>query len=58
MNWCEACERPEDSDTCTQCGANVGSIERAPIPWRWRLFLVATVIYVIWRIYQLVNWLT
>ncbi len=58
MNWCEACERPEDSDICAQCGANITPLARTPIPWRWRLFLVATVIYVIWRIYQLVNWLT
>jgi len=28
---------------------------REPVPWRWRFFIVATVIYVIWRIYQLVS---
>jgi hypothetical protein len=40
------------------CGNEVADPVREPVPWRWRFFIVATVIYVIWRIYQLVSWLS
>jgi predicted RNA-binding protein with PUA domain len=56
--WCETCDRPVEGEVCEVCGGDVAEPERAPIPWRWRLFLVATAIYLIWRIYQLVSWLS
>ena len=56
--WCENCDRPVGGDTCEVCGASVAQTEREPMPWMWRFFIVATVIYVIWRIYQLVSWLS
>jgi predicted RNA-binding protein with PUA domain len=56
--WCEQCDRPVESDTCEICGEPVAEPVRQPIPWRWRFFIVATVIYVIWRIYQLISWLS
>jgi len=56
--WCENCDRPVDGDVCEICGHTVATPIREPIPWRWRFFIVATVIYVIWRIYQLVSWLS
>ena len=56
--WCENCDRPVAGDVCEVCGANVAQNEREPMPWLWRFFIVATVIYVIWRIYQLVSWLS
>ncbi|MDE3008126.1 MAG: hypothetical protein KGJ10_03125 [Acidobacteriota bacterium] len=58
MAWCEQCDRPVDGDACEVCGDPVAVTEREPIPWMWRFFIVATVIYVIWRIYQLVSWLS
>ena len=56
--WCENCDRPVVGDTCEVCGASVAQTVREPMPWMWRFFIVATVIYVIWRIYQLVSWLS
>jgi predicted RNA-binding protein with PUA domain len=56
--WCENCDRPVDGDICEVCGSEIAEPERQPVPWRWRFFIVATVIYVIWRIYQLVSWLS
>ena len=40
------------------CRESVVEPVREPIPWRWRFFIVVTIIYVIWRIYQLVSWLS
>jgi predicted RNA-binding protein with PUA domain len=56
--WCEQCDRPVEGETCEICGTAVVEPVRQPIPWRWRFFIVATVIYVIWRIYQLISWLS
>jgi predicted RNA-binding protein with PUA domain len=56
--WCEQCDRPVEGETCEICGQAVTEAVRQPIPWRWRFFIVATVIYVIWRIYQLISWLS
>jgi len=56
--WCEICDRPVDGEVCEVCGESVSVSEREPIPWMWRFFIVATVIYLIWRIYQLISWLT
>lgn len=56
--WCETCDRPVEGDVCEVCGQPVTPAERVAMPWRWRLFLVATAIYLVWRIYQLVSWLS
>jgi hypothetical protein len=56
-NWCDHCELAQEGDTCNVCGADLAPEELGPIPWKWRFFLIATVIYVIWRIYQLISWL-
>jgi hypothetical protein len=56
--WCETCDRPVEGEVCEVCGQDVSEPEPTPIPWRWRLFLVATAIYLIWRIYQLISWLS
>jgi len=56
--WCETCDRPVEGDVCEVCGNSVEEETREPIPWRWRFFIVVTIIYVIWRIYQLVSWLS
>lgn len=56
--WCEQCDRPVEGETCEVCGEPVDDPVREPIPWRWRFFIVVTIIYVIWRIYQLISWLS
>ncbi len=56
--WCETCDRPVEGEVCDVCGQAVTPQGKEPIPWRWRFFIAATVIYLIWRIYQLVSWLT
>jgi len=56
--WCETCDRPVEGDVCEICGGEAEETQRQPIPWRWRFFIVVTIIYVIWRIYQLVSWLS
>jgi hypothetical protein len=28
------------------------------MPWLWRFFIVSSVIYLGWRIYQLISWLS
>jgi hypothetical protein len=55
--WCDNCESAEESTTCSQCGADLTPPERVPLPWRWRLFAVASVIYLGYRAYQLISWL-
>lgn len=55
--WCEACDRPVEGEVCEVCGASVAEPQRQPIPWRWRFFIVASVIYLGYRIYQIISWL-
>ena len=55
--WCDHCEIAQESEVCEVCEAELSAPEPEPVPWRWRLFIVATVIYLIWRIYQLISWL-
>ncbi len=54
-NWCENCDRPEEGDFCSVCGAEMVEPERQPVPWRWRLFIVASIIYLVWRTYQIIR---
>lgn len=56
--WCETCDRPVEGDVCQVCGNEVHEPLKEPMPWMWRFFIVSTVIYLIWRIYQLVSWLS
>ena len=56
--WCEVCDRPVEGDVCEICGNVVSQETTEPMPWMWRFFIVSTVIYLIWRLYQLVSWLT
>lgn len=56
--WCETCDRPVEGDVCEVCGETVTEPEKEPMPWMWRFFLVSTAIYLVWRIYQLISWLS
>ena len=53
MAWCEECDAlVEDEDLgeegeCPACGT---------IPWYFKFMLLATVVYLGWRIFQLISW--
>jgi hypothetical protein len=42
---------------CEVCGTEVTEPAHEPIPWRWRFFIIASVIYLVWRIYQIISWI-
>jgi hypothetical protein len=72
MPWCETCSRflnpnslnPDGS--CPSCGRVVAEPRRpgspageeaAPkAPWHFKLLLVAVVIYLVWRVVQMISW--
>jgi uncharacterized paraquat-inducible protein A len=61
--WCDTCDRLVDDDelvegSCPTCGTDLAGYVRPPISWKFRLFLVASVIYLTWRAVQGVMWLT
>ena len=56
--WCETCDRPVEGDVCEVCGQSVEEPVPEPIPLRWKFFVVATAIYLVWRLYQLIMWLS
>lgn len=55
-SWCETCRRQVavdevgDDGTCPDCGEPVA--DRRRIPWTFKLMIVATVIYLGYRLYQ------
>ena len=59
--WCDQCdemvedERLGDGGACPKCGTVLE--ERSPVPWHFRLMIVATVVYLGYRAYQGVAWL-
>ena len=61
MPWCDECDRlVEDEDltddgTCPHCGDLLTG--QRPIPWKFRIMIGATVIYLGYRAYQLVTWI-
>jgi len=63
MAWCEECDAlVEDEDLgeegeCPTCGTILTEQERPPIPWYFKLMLVASVIYLGYRGYQGVIWI-
>ena len=56
-NWCENCDRPEEGEVCAVCGAAMVEPVVEGVPWRWRFFIFASVIYLGWRIYQIISWI-
>ena len=62
MAWCEECDTlVEDEDLgeegeCPACGTIFAEQERGPVLWYFKLMLVATVIHLDWRIFQLISW--
>ena len=64
MAWCEECDRlVEDEDlaedgSCPACGTVLTEQERRPVPWYFKFMIVASVIYLGWRFYQGIAWLS
>ena len=62
MPWCEECDHlVEDEDLteageCPECGTPLVDPERPPMPWYFKVMIVATIIYLGWRAYQGVDW--
>lgn len=56
--WCEGCDRRVYGQTCEICGKAPTVPTKEPLGWKWKLFLAASVVYLVWRVYQLVHWLT
>ena len=63
MTWCDTCDRLVDDDQvtdeghCPTCDSKIVAGPKEPMPWRFRLMIIATVIYLGWRAYQGVEWL-
>jgi hypothetical protein len=69
--WCEECSKyltPNSVRTdgaCPSCGKPVGDVERRAVaeaddqrmPWHFKLLVGVLVIYLGWRIVQLITWL-
>ena len=66
MPWCEECDRfvtPTslgEGGGCPRCGNAVDGAQAAepdaPVPWHFKLLLLATVVYLGWRAVQGVVW--
>jgi uncharacterized paraquat-inducible protein A len=67
MTWCESCERevPDgelaEDGTCPVCGhalrtEDEAPEQRRPVPWTFKLMIVATVVYLGYRAYQGIAW--
>lgn len=60
MPWCEACaEQYEEDDlesdgTCPECGDVI--LVHRPIPWHFKLLILATVVYLLFRLFQGILW--
>ncbi len=53
--WCEECQARREEPECPGCG-EVLVEEPPPVPWHFKVLVVATVLYLAWRAVQLVVW--
>ena len=63
MPWCDTCDRlVADHElvdgACPTCSTDLAEAIRRPVSLRFRFMIAATVIYLIWRCVQGVQWLT
>ena len=66
MPWCETCSRflnpnsLQSDGSCPTCGRVVADPKEAEelpkAPWHFKLLLVAVVIYLGWRLVQMIGW--
>ncbi len=63
MPWCDACDRLVEDSTvidgaCPTCGTQIVDTQQGPMPWKFRFMIAATAVYLIWRAWQLIMWLS
>lgn len=57
--WCDTCDAMvpigdlDEDDRCPTCGETVGSRR---IPWKFRLMIAASVVYLGYRLFQGIEW--
>jgi hypothetical protein len=62
MPWCDDCSKFWNQDSmgadgeCPNCGKVVVA-PRKGIPWHFKLMLIAFAVYMVYRIYWLIEWL-
>lgn len=62
MPWCDGCsefwndENLGEQGACPTCGHSL-AVKTRTVPWHFKLMLLAFVIYMIYRVYWLVEWL-
>ena len=63
MPWCEDCSKfwtPTSlaaDGSCPTCGRRVATVEAPPrAPWHFKLMVVAVIIYLLYRLVQLIEW--
>lgn len=63
MPWCDSCDRivPDEElveGGCPRCGTQIAETTKGPLPWRFRLMIAATAVYLAWRVWQGITWLS
>jgi uncharacterized paraquat-inducible protein A len=64
MAWCEECSQlVEDDDLdesggCPSCGTVLTESERRRVPWYFKTMITASVVYLGYRAYQGIEWLS
>jgi DNA-directed RNA polymerase subunit RPC12/RpoP len=62
MPWCEECDRLLEDDEltedggCPACGTVLVDAPRRPVPWYFKMMLVASVVYLGYRAFQGITW--
>ncbi|HLI00530.1 MAG TPA: hypothetical protein VKV06_07065 [Acidimicrobiales bacterium] len=62
MPWCDDCSKfwnppsLDEGGKCPTCGAVLTTPTRSA-PWHFKVLLVALVLYLIYRVYWLIEWL-
>lgn len=62
MPWCEECDRLVEDDEltedgeCPACATQLVDVPRRPVPWYFKMMLVASVVYLGYRAFQGVTW--
>ena len=57
MPRCGACGEWAEEDQCPACGQVLVQAELPPVPWHFKLLVLATVVYLGWRAVQGAAWL-
>ena len=67
MPWCQTCSRFLNPNTlhadgsCPECGRQVAEpgqqvAAREKAPWHFKLLLLATIVYLGWRFFDIIEW--